>query len=135
MTKITDKYQNALYCLALSLTHNCEKSKKAAIAALEKFSHFSDGICRNEELKLYKNLISRLSFLQIKKKNAPSGGIINSLKNRLGFFDKKVFVLKYESGFCAQEICFILGASAKKVKKSLLKSTNEIARLTEDPQQ
>ena len=130
--QIIIKYQNELYGLVLRFTGNSEKSKAAVINAYKKIlkSYYSDS--SETRIELYKTLIGNIGFFDINKASLDRNGFVNILKHRLGVFDKKVFVLKYEADFTVKEISYILRCSSGKIKKSLLKSTKRAADALED---
>ncbi|MCL2144396.1 MAG: hypothetical protein FWH43_02725 [Endomicrobia bacterium] len=130
--QIIKKYQNEVYTMALSLTCNAQKSKIAAVKAFEKIlkSYHSDS--PETKIKLYKELLKNIGIFTINKNDLDRKGIINSVKHRLGLFDKKVFVLKYEFNCGLKDIVYILDSSCEKVKKSLVKSTERLAKILED---
>lgn len=133
--QIIKNYQNKVYTMALSLTGNPEKSKKAAIKAFEsvlKTYHTDDLDSVETRNSLYKSLLKNICFFSINKKDLDKKGILNSIKYKLGLFDKKVFVLKYEFGCSLSDIVYILNSNAGKVKKSLLKSAQKMAKVLED---
>ena len=125
--RLADKYQNDLYSLAVSLIYDTKKSKKAVIKAFESVLSSYNNDSDEMKLKLYKKLLDRIGFFSVNKKHCVQNGCAESVKKKLGIFDKKVFVLKYEHGLTVDEICAVLDAKQHKVKRSLLKSTQKAA--------
>jgi len=125
--RLADKYQNDLYSLAVSLIYDKEKSKKAVVKAFESVLRSYNNDSDEMRLKLYKKLLDRIGFFSVNKKQCVQNGCAENIKKKLGIFDKKVFVLKYEHDLTVDEICAVLDAKQHKVKSSLLKSTQKAA--------
>ena len=130
--QIIKNYQNEVYSMAFSLTCDAQISEKAAIKAFKSVMSAYHSNSDETKIELYKKLLANIGFFDIRRKNLDKKGKINSVKNKLGLFDRKVFVLKYEFQCSLQNISYIMSSKPDKIKRSLIKSAERMAKALED---
>lgn len=82
---------------------------------------------KKEKMILYKNLLRRIYFFNVKKNCRKKKDALTSFEKKLKLFNKKVFILRYGYKYNISDIAFMLNKNEEKIKKSLLNSCLKLA--------
>jgi hypothetical protein len=123
---LVERFEDQVYSLCLCLINDPVKSKaislKVFIDCLGK-TYGSYDIIR---LRLFRHLLKNLDEVSVKRDKNDS--FLIKFKRGLPIFDRKVFVLKYEFELSTTNTAFVMGVKKNKVRKSLLFSTERLAK-------